>query len=234
MQRFFNEKLDDQLENDEKICDKLEINSSCNDSNYFLNSRFLDIESNINSSSYSTENNKTETQVPLCDIDNPNHSYHNRHLNERKLFFFILTERKMKPDAILKKVNISFYSWVYKYLNKISPTGLSFIKFSENIIKTVKKQKVKKTMNLSLQCILENDPGNRKYNNRDINKCNLIWLKKNRSEETKCLEEFLQLPLKSIYQMFIECDKRNKFPGLFNSLYNYFKDNYLSIHGVFV
>lgn len=149
--------------------------------------------------------------------------------NTKKPIFFIITERKLKPDAIFKKINKAFYNWIIIQLNKAIKNEFKFIKVSKELIKTIKKSKVSKILKKTLRSILETDQGSEKYKNRKVNKDNLQNLQLI-TPDYKSLEQFLDMPLYLVYHKFQADDRTNiKGPSYYQTLYKFLKEKYLEI-----
>lgn len=144
---------------------------------------------------------------------------------KRKSPFYILTERKLKADAIYKKINRSFYNWVIYYLNTLSLSCIRFTKLSKVLIKTITKNEVRLNLNEKLINILLTDRGCDRFNKEFLNKEQINKMYTN-LKGNQCFSEvnaFLNLNLEKIYKIYLNHTKEETLKGF---AVNEYRENY--------
>lgn len=93
--------------------------------------------------SYNTEEKENyDFSLPIngCENTEGNQSHSQDKIPKRRKPFMIITERKMKPDAIVKRINCLFFNWLIRKVNSIAK-GVKFNKLSKKTVKAIKKKR---------------------------------------------------------------------------------------------
>lgn len=146
-----------------------------------------------------------------------------RKISKRENPFIIITERKLFPDAIQKKIFRRFYKWLIENISKTK--HMKFNKLSKDTIKKIKKSEVSQIMNESLLELLKIDKGSKKYKrNINANKAQVEKIIDSKDEE---LIAFFNRTVDSFYEEFIKSDVVIEGPSLFRNTFDFIMKNYL-------